>query len=64
MSQDSQIEVAVPWAESQLCAQEEMLAPEQAGAGRPDRRGVRGNPTVEQLDLERGRDKLERISGN
>jgi len=30
---------------------------------RPDRRGPRGNQEVEQIDVERGRDKVERVLG-
>lgn len=30
----------------------------------PDRMPLRGNPEVEQVDVDRGRGKLERISGH
>lgn len=33
-------------------------------AARPDQLRARGNPEIEQVDLERGIGKLERISGN
>lgn len=32
-----------------------------ADTGRPDLRAPRGNPPVEDYDLERGREKLERV---
>lgn len=32
-----------------------------SGTGRPDLRPPRGNPPVEEYDLERGREKLERV---
>lgn len=31
---------------------------------RPDQVGVRGNQDVEEHDVERGREKIDRISGN
>jgi hypothetical protein len=39
------------------------LRPEEA-APRPDQTGPRGNPQVDAIDVERGLDKLERVSGN
>jgi hypothetical protein len=30
---------------------------------RPDQRGPRGNQEVEQIDVERGQDKVERVLG-
>jgi hypothetical protein len=30
---------------------------------RPDRRGPRGNPDVEQIDVDRGQGKIERVLG-
>jgi hypothetical protein len=33
-------------------------------AARPDQSRPRGNPEIEQIDVERGLEKIERVSGN
>jgi hypothetical protein len=33
-------------------------------AAHPDQVGPRGNPDIEQIDVERGLDKIDRVSGN
>jgi hypothetical protein len=50
-------------AEYELAEQDESVDESRraAGAGRPDLRAPRGNPPVEDYDLERGREQLERV---
>jgi hypothetical protein len=49
-------------AEYELAEQDRNLdESRRAGAGRPDLRAPRGNPPVEDYDLERGREQLERV---
>jgi hypothetical protein len=47
-------------AEQQLAAE----AAERPDGSRPDQVRPRGNPEIEQIDLDRGLDKIERVSGN
>jgi hypothetical protein len=41
----------------------ELLADEEARRQRPDRRPPRGNQPIEAVDVERGREQMDRIVG-
>ena len=67
LTADEQLEILVALgtsAEMQLAHQDpEDLAPG-SGPPRPDRSRARGNPPTDLGEMDRGREKLERISGN
>jgi hypothetical protein len=43
---------------------QEQSATPREGESRPDRQGPRGNPEREDVDVERGEGKIDRVSGN
>ena len=54
-------EDSTPTVPDQLDRELEELLPDAEDRARPDRRGPRGNQETEQGDVDRGREKLDRV---